>query len=442
VDLPRDVFIRVEASEPDVSPTLIALAKRAGIDVDEAIIAARVAKDPRYAEEAKSQDEVKVFGRLAYWKVKRSKRSGDKYYVLRFPSGFEAVWRPPSKFLELPLNERVDRLADVVWIEASDANGHFEVDKIRFMRTRADWPAAAKLMKAAAGFAEKHGLTKIGAAFVALHSVPETRGAWLSLALRWALVSLRGSYHFVEWSVKAVLKSTVFSTAESYVKWWHIAGERPSLATLIGDARTGASRLAGVDGVAFDEIGSWRKSRAADDEGFWSALRTGLANCKWKRSKGGSKSIEFERCIPTYWAGNPTDKPLGSGTVPPSEYHRMWLKAQGLDGEELSAMMSRFAGFWGVYEGDVADDLMRGLHYLVPAPGVVRALVEAVRNVQRRIVPPRAPEGLSNRQYVYWPAVYAAVRSVIRDADEAYRVAAGLIRGLLVIKNDGPEVLA
>ncbi len=432
-----DLFIRIRAREPDVSPYLLALAQRAGIPERDAVVAARVARDPRYAEEAKSQATVRVYGRLAYWRVKRS-RGGDKYYVLRFPSGFEAKWWPSGRFLSQPLERRVELLTDVLWVEAVDDGGGYVVERIRFMHTRADYGALKRLVAYAARVGPA-SLTPLGRAAALLFAEPEGEGSWLTLALRWALLSLRGLVHIAEWSVKSVLKSSQFAAMESYARWWHITGERPSLATLIGDARTGTSRLAGVDGVAFDEIGSWRKSKSADDEGFWAAIRTGLANCKWKRSKGGAKSIEFERCVPTYWAGNPSGRPL-TGDPVPAEQHRAWLERQGLGGEELDAMLSRFAGFWGVVDPEVSNDLMKSLHYMAPAPGAVRALVDTVRRAQRA-VPVEPPTcGLTSRQHVYWPRLYRAVRAITRSPRDAAALACALIQGRLIVDNVGPGV--
>ena len=433
MDALERVFIPLdEIVDPDVNPVIVALAKRAGLPVDVAITAVRIAMNKRYATEAEMESEVLVVGPLAGWRVRRVK-GGGKVYELRWPSGFRAVWRAPEKFLSLPLEERVNVLGDVIVVRAVERGGRFEVEELRSLRTRSDPDALAALAQTdEARHLRDAGLAPEAAAAALLLAEPRSLDAAASLALRLALLSVRGLVHVAEWSRKAVLKSTTFRLAEAYLRWWHLTGERPSLATLIGDARTGVSRLAGVDGVAFDEIGSWRKSSRADDEGFWSAIRSGLTNGIWKRARGGEKSIEIQRMLPTYWAGNPTEAPLGE--TPPREHTRLWLRRQGLDAEELDAMLSRYAVFWGVTDQSVSDELLATLRMNVyPAPGVVRAYAEYVRAAQRRPLPVPQRCELHDRELVAYRNVSGVFRAVFADEKAAAMLACAAVRGVLTL---------
>jgi len=111
--------------------------------------------------------------------------------------------------------------------------------------------------------------------------------------------------HVFEISTPASGKTTTALLYKSIYNW-EFYNEPPSLATLIGDARSGVSKISSVNGIWFDEFEKWfaKISSLTIMTEIMETILTGMEQGLWKRSKGGINTIEVHRHIPVYLSGN------------------------------------------------------------------------------------------------------------------------------------------
>ena len=111
--------------------------------------------------------------------------------------------------------------------------------------------------------------------------------------------------HVVEFSRPGTGKTTLALYYEVGASWRYYA-EPPSLATLVGDARTGAAIIARVNGLWFDEFDAWRVGgdKRQQMREIIEVMLTGMWQGRWQRSKGGSLSIVVDNPIPVVFTGN------------------------------------------------------------------------------------------------------------------------------------------
>ena len=176
--------------------------------------------------------------------------------------------------------------------------------------------------------------------------------------------------HTIELTIPGTGKSTV-ATMYSFTLNWLYFTEPPSVATLIGDARTGKSTIAGARGVWLDEIDKWTRgtTKREDLRQAIEAMLTGMEQGLWIRGKGGEKQIKVYNPIPVYLSGN-----VGLTPAHPREVVMSVIEAiVGRPG--ALAFNERITVAVSVHK-DVADEIQRSVLPTIVRPSVLRGAVK------------------------------------------------------------------
>ena len=409
-----------------------------GLTDREAILeATRLASDREFAKLA--TDTAVVAGKPVAAAVVTG-RGGNRYVVLRFRSGLTVRWRPPASFWQMRVTQRHRIIYDVLVAELRQRGKTWFVTRLQPLRVAADPEGLKKyadiVLSYLPGDLAAAGLNEHGFLAATFLGFPSSREAYRVMAIRMALMSASPErpVHVAEIGTLGTLKSTTAMLFETFDDAWRLT-EWPTVATLFGDARTGYTRLTATRLLVFDEVTKWRR-KTGDSYDIWSGVANGMATCTWRRAAGGARAPGVDKCVSTYWMGNPDAvRPVtGDGVVPPFEHLRKWLQdVAGLDGENLRSIMSRM-GAWGSYVGDaVAQDMVKSIHKHVPRPGVFKAWAEETRR-RAAGADPEPPPGLEGDARVVerFEAAARYLRAVFLDEAEADRVAAEIARGLHV----------
>ncbi|RLI97340.1 MAG: hypothetical protein DRP00_04165, partial [Candidatus Aenigmatarchaeota archaeon] len=179
--------------------------------------------------------------------------------------------------------------------------------------------------------------------------------------------------HGIELTIPGTGKSTV-ATMYHFALGWMYFTEPPSVATLIGDARTGKSTIAGARGVWFDEIDKWAKGSSKKEElrEVIEAMLTGMEQGLWIRGKGGEKQIRVYNPIPCYFSGN-----VGLVTVNPREVVMKVIEAI-VNPYAALAFNERIAFAVSAHK-DIADEIQRSVVPNIVRPSVLRGAVKYLR---------------------------------------------------------------
>lgn len=286
--------------------------------------AAAIANDPEeYGANAVTYEKLAFFGRPLSVKFAKVERNGNEYVkvtiklktatLLWYIPMAEWQRRRPREWIELFRNwmyiiakrivmdnkkddkQKKRRGDNIIWI----------VEKAKFVNIKSDRETARRLIEA---YARRYDFPVITAILSVLGYHPEITGepeAFLLLLARVIPAASVDPVHAVEFTVPGTGKTTIALIYETALRWRYFA-EVPSVATLVGDARTGASLIASADGIWFDEFDAWvaDSRKRSEMRELIETLLTGMWQGKWKRSKGGALAPEATRPIPVYHSGN------------------------------------------------------------------------------------------------------------------------------------------
>ena len=283
----------------------------------------RITIDREYYEAyAARSDKLMFFGKPETVKIDTVEYQGEKYVriTMRFktcavvwmmPEG-EYARREPEEWLELLRNYVIVKARRVVLPHKRDGVNRrkpdvvmWRAEKVKFVSVDVDVETARRLIEAYARRYEAPILTAF-ASLMGYH--PEI----LSESMVWPLLIARAlpvvspdPIHVAEFTIQGTGKTTMALIYETALGWKYYA-EVPSLASLVGDARTGHAIIARVNGVWFDEFDAWTTDarKRAEMRELIETLLTGMWQGRWQRSKGGIHTITVDNPIPVYHSGN------------------------------------------------------------------------------------------------------------------------------------------
>jgi len=183
--------------------------------------------------------------------------------------------------------------------------------------------------------------------------------------------------HALIFSEPGIGKTTIALLYKHYLKWEYY-NEIPSLASLVGDARTGKSRIAGCAGVWFDEVDKWftKQRKASELADIVEVLLTGMEQGIWKRSKGGEKTIEIKNDIPVVFSGN--------SALPTEPRSKLRALVGRVTEDAIHALDERIGYAVDVHAG-VSSIVMKSTweavtgRSITPKPSVMRGAVEVLK---------------------------------------------------------------
>ena len=195
--------------------------------------------------------------------------------------------------------------------------------------------------------------------------------------------------HMVLLSVPGIGKTTTAVLYHDALKW-EFFNEPPSLASLVGDARTGRSAIAGSEGIWFDEFDKWetRRRKAEDLAEIIEVLLTGMEQGLWKRSKGGEKKIEVQNSIPVVLTGN-----IAAPISPRAKLKEIISKAAPDASEAFNQRVAVAVTLTADLSGDVMSSTWESVigKPVVTRPSVLRGYREYVQSLYHK-----APEPSKN----------------------------------------------
>jgi hypothetical protein len=199
-------------------------------------------------------------------------------------------------------------IANKVVYQRKDGKGKmvfWKAEKVRFVSVDSN---PGEFKKLASIYAKRYDYPIAATLLTLLGYHPEITAeaeAFLLLLARLLPLVSPEPIHGVEFTVPGTGKTTVALVYELALGW-HYFAEIPSLATLVGDARTGTALIARASGVWFDEFDAWTSdaSKRAQMRELIEVLLTGMWQGRWQRAKGGVHSIVVENPIPIWHSGN------------------------------------------------------------------------------------------------------------------------------------------
>jgi hypothetical protein len=257
----------------------------------------------------------------------------------------------------------------------------------------------------------------------------KAKALWVAFLVRLLPLISPIPIHVFEISSVATGKTTTAMIYKSIFGWDYF-NEPPSLATLIGDARTGISRIQSVNGIWFDEFEKWfaKLSGLTTLNEIIETLLTGMEQGVWKRSKGGIHTIETNKYIPIIMSGN---IPLERSN--PREYlKKLVQRASKTAGEPFSDRVSiavgiiakpiipYIAGYKHNITFTVRPSFIKGLYELT-----MKLYEERNKDIEQNI--PKKFEGRLQKHYVN---VVKALNAVYhQELDLVMELAELLVRG-------------
>ena len=266
-------------------------------------------------------DEIELLGRPTAFRARKIKKEDRDIVILQlsFPTVTVQKSMDYEEFKKFSTEEWIRKLTDWVYVKAHRKKVRVKdkemdkwfADKIGFVRINVDRESFVrriqKLIDAGieipvlGTWAELIGFPLYSTLFDGENS------ALLQLLLAVYTIPLVATepVHEVIFTEPGAGKTTTAIVYKEYLKWEYY-NEIPSTATLVGDARTGRSRIAGAKGIWFDEVDKWfaRKKKTNDVAELLEVILTGMEQGLWKRGKGGEKTIEVQNEIPVIFSGN------------------------------------------------------------------------------------------------------------------------------------------
>ena len=288
-------------------------------DVEKIAIANKVALDREFYEaHMVATDKLTFFAKpeALKFETEKSNDSDVVRIIIRYKTAV-VVWKmpreeymkhKPTEWLELFKNYLLIKAKKREYIDRNRGNKKiiwWEAEKVKFVNVDSNPEPFKQLVKA---YAKRYQFPIATALLALLGYHPDIENqaeAYLLLLARLIPAVSIEPVHGLELTTPGTGKTTVALIYELALGW-HYFAEIPSLATLVGDARTGTAIIARVNGVWFDEIDAWvvDATKRAQMRELIESLLTGMWQGVWKRSKGGVKSIEVHNPVPLWHSGN------------------------------------------------------------------------------------------------------------------------------------------
>ena len=284
-------------------------------------IANKITIDREYYEAyASASDTLTFFGKP------EAVRYEDKVFdsgeeIVRITMRFKTatiLWdMPKDEYKKVSPKQWIEKFRNYVLVKAdkkvyiSDKGGRrtklvwWQAKKVRFVNVTSDKTTFKKLVEI---YSKRYDYPTATALLALLGYHPDityqAEAFMILLARLLPLISVE-PIHGVEFTIQGTGKTTVALIYEVSANWRYFA-EVPSLATLVGDARTGTALIAHVNGVWFDEFDAWvtDSSKRAQMRELVETLLTGMWQGVWKRSKGGIHAVEVVNPVPLWHSGN------------------------------------------------------------------------------------------------------------------------------------------
>ena len=267
----------------------------------------RAANNTEYAKLMKVKERFALLGKLRGFDINATE---DYVYLRLCFTTMCVTWRVErGKFEERDLEEWEEQLREWWWVEAQWISVKSEkrkretrmlvAEKAKPVKVEIDYDAYRRL---------EEKLGRVNTLVALLGYDPEALAGTpvAVLVLTRALQAFAPEpIHAIELTVPGTGKTTTALKLE-YALGWHYYNEPPSIASLVGDARTGRAIIAAARGLWFDEVDKWNKRAAKRDAiaEIIEVLLTGMEQGYWMRSKGGEKSIKTHNPIPVRFTGN------------------------------------------------------------------------------------------------------------------------------------------
>ena len=437
-------------------PSQILASFKAG-DPEKLAVAVKSSEDRQLLDIVKAKGEVFIIGRPIGFRLRKRNDNGGVEVFLRFKSTNARIILDEDVVDRMKPAELYELLTD--WIALKGTAKTMERNRslvefidartYKFLRVQEDRSTAmrlvANLAREGVPFPGLGALLLVmGYALGRLVTADDKR--WFPLAVARALpIASPEPIHIVELSAPGTGKTT-WAIAYHTALGWEFYNEVPSLATLVGDARTGKSAIAGAQGVWFDEFDKWgtNAQKRGDLAEIIEVLLTGMEQGVWKRGKGGVNAVEVVNPIPVVFTGN-TWGPVGSCRGALRGLLEPIAKSASRAFEERVSVC--------VYARDKTNAFM---DYAVatmigrttaPRPSVLRGLRSILQEAYAMAPEPEIPGKYSGRMRRHYKRVYRALWALIawrspegeEAAGEKIRVLAEQLVDGLVVGGGGLE---
>ena len=408
-------------------------------DPEEVARAVRAAFDRQWFELVSVVGKVKLFGRPASFAIRPL--GGRVAVTLQFPTAKVTWFVDAGEFAERPAEEWYRRLTDWVWVEATHVEvrsgkrrrAYWRAERVRFARVEEDVEAFEYLVKRyeqvfgprMAVFAACTAMLGYSPHKIIGGASNETKALLVARLLPLAAAE---PVHYFELSVPGSGKTTIALKLRHFARWAYY-NEPPSAATLVGDARTGRSIIAGVNGIWFDEVDKW-PAKASKREAVTELIEimlTGLEQGYWRRGKGGEKAIEVSNEIPAVFTGNPP------GEARPRDALERIVGACAGQGA-ARAFSERISVAVAVETARVSGEIQEAVHGLGVRASALRGMITWLR--ERYLSLPEPPDagcpyrGRLRRHFKRVARALAALGGLAEYDQQVFDVARELIEGL------------
>lgn len=384
-------------------------------DVEQWARAARAAWDRQYLElELAAADKVRLLGQPV---AVGAETAGDKVVIrVQFKSATVHIPVARDRYASRSPEEWYRALTDWIAVEASRRPARrgsvLVAERWQPVQARVDMETARALVESRRRVGLDAPLLRswLHALGYSVNCLYANDTPWLysALARLTALISPE-PVHVLELTRPGTAKTTWGLTYTTALRWRYY-NEPPSLASLVGDARSGRSIIAAVDGLWMDEFDKWTASgdKRSDVAELIEVLLTGMEQGYWRRSKGGDKQIEVYNAIPVIYTGN-----IQYATEP-----REWLrdKVDAIESTAGAAFEERIGIALAIAEPVDAFikcnwTQLKG-RTIAPRPSLLRGLLELSRDMAAA-APAPADNPFSGRYARHYTRVYRALYALL-----------------------------
>jgi len=332
--------------------------------------------------------KITLLGRVQTFKAERIKteNGGDRVRLtLKFPTTAVIWYMDIEEFAKHSAEEWIRMLTDWIFVKAELVEyklkrgnkrqkiRFWEAKKVVFAKVEEDVETAKRLIEAYVGVHKHPTIVALGGLLgYATKAVMESLEMQTLVTLYTLPIVAADPIHALILTRPGMGKTTIAFLYRDMLKWEYYA-EIPSIATLIGDARTGRSRVAGVNGIWFDEVDKWVARRAKTDAvaELVEVILTGMEQGIWKRSRGGEKTIEVHNPIPVVLSGN-----VGSAVDPREKIRQIVGKVSGDAANAFEERIAYAVVVAAKWSGTVMKSTWESVtkYQLITRPSVMRGM--------------------------------------------------------------------